>query len=357
MTYKYLSVFLSIVLLCTGCDASPVTPVLPLPEFVTATLPITAAPIATATLIPPTITPTVSPIAGTTTSEVNVRVDTSTASQSLGTIPAFSAVQVIGKDTSGIWFRVLINNEAGWVRSDFVQLTDATAVVPVFVAETSNGATERGVVLRGVNVRSGPGQDFDSLGLLNQNDVIPILGKDSSAAWIKISYPVSVEGTGWVAAEYLQIENHDAIPILDEIAEVPATKSAETTSQPETIPQQPILADNDTADTPLKTFILSENASHSIQFQGEISASNGDSEDWVGFFAESNNVVIQVLCESGAIKVELFQAGIPIELASDCGDVELVQVMPQQEYLLRLSPKNMDSSATINYQIKLKIVK
>lgn len=356
MNYKFLSVFISVVVFCTSCDVTPETPAVPLPEFVTATLPVTATPIATFTSLPPTITPTVSPVAGTTTSEINVRVDTSTASQSLGTVPAFSAIQVIGKDTSGLWFRVLINNEAGWVRADYVQLTDATAEVPVFIADAGNGSA-RGVVLRGVNVRSGPGQDFDSLGLLNQNDVIPLLGKDASAAWIKISYPVSTDGTGWVAAEYLQVENLDGIPTLDEVAEIPATEMAEAPTQPETFLQQITVADNDTAESPLRNFILAENAFRSVQFQGELSAANGDSEDWLGFSARSNNVVIQVLCESGTLKVELFQAGNSSDLGVNCSSAQLVRITPQQTYLLRLSHQNIENNAATKYQVKIEIDK
>ena len=358
MKHKKISVYLSILLFCTGCDAALSTPSVSLPAFVTATLPVTAASAPTATVLPPTIAPTISPIAGTTTSEINVRADTSTASQSLGTIPAFNPVQVIGKDASGIWYQILFNNGTGWVRADFVLLSDATAEIPVIVGEAETGSAGRGVVLRGVNVRSGPGQDFDSLGLLNQNDVVSILGKDFSGTWIKIKYPPAEDGAGWVAAEYLQVTNLDAIPQSDEAVERTPTKIIETPLAQSSPPplQQSTLTDNDTINAPLAVFVLSANGVRSVQFQGQVAAL-ADGEDWFRFSAENDDVVIQVLCDSGGIKVELFQEGAANDLKLECGTSQIFPVGQGQEYLLRISPIPIDTNVSIKYELKIKISK
>ncbi|MBI3169538.1 MAG: SH3 domain-containing protein [Chloroflexi bacterium] len=351
MNHKKLSALIVTILFCSGCDATPTTPSIALPEFVTATLPATSAPITTQTSPSPTTAPTIAPLAGTTTSEVNVRVDTSTASESLGTIPAFSTVQIVGKDISGIWFRILYNNDAGWVRADYVQVSDVTAEIPVWGAETGSGSAGRGVILRGVYVRSGPGKDFDSLGLLNQNDVVSILGKDSSGAWMKIAYPASADGTGWVAAEYLQIDNAGNIPTLDEATEVTATNTPESSSS---VPAQTALTDGDTADAPLAIFVLSPAAVRAVQFQGEVSAADG--EDWIGFSSQSDDVVIQVLCESGGIKVELLQtAAAPSLMELDCGGVQNFQITEGQNYFLRILPVLNSDQTSIKYELKIKV--
>lgn len=354
VNYKKISTLIAVILFCSGCDTAPATPTVSLPEFITATLPVPSAPMATQTPVPPTIAPTIAPIAGTTTTEVNVRADTSTASSSLGTIPAFSAVQIIGKDASGNWLRILYNNDAGWIRANYVQVSDATAEIPVWSVEAGNGSVGSGVVLSGVNVRSGPGRDFDSLGLLNQNDVVSILGKDSSGTWMKIDYPASADGTGWVAAEYLQIENIDAIPTLDEAAEMPAAETPVSSTQP---PSQPAaLTDGDTANDPLADFVLSPASTRLAQFQGEVSAT--DAEDWVRFSSQSDDVVIQVLCESDGIKVELFQAvDIPGLLDLSCGATQSIQVDQGQVYTLRVSPVLSDDPVSRHYQLKIKIGK
>ena len=67
-----------------------------LPEFVTATLPPTSIPQATHTPLPPTSIPTTPPVAGTTNTQINVRAETNTASESYGVIPAFTQVQITG---------------------------------------------------------------------------------------------------------------------------------------------------------------------------------------------------------------------------------------------------------------------
>lgn len=325
-------------ILLTSCTVTPVTPAVPTVAFVTATLPptVTAAP--TLTSLPPTIAPTIAPIAGTTTSEVNVRVDTSTASASLGTIPAFNPVQIIGRDASGNWLRVIFNNEAGWVRADLVQLAEASAEIPVVGAESTPGSA-RGVIVRGVNVRSGPGTQFESLGLLSPNDVIVLLGKDSGGAWLQIGYPAAPDGSGWVAAEYVQADNVDALPVIG----TSVAASAEATSAPQT-QLMPVRNEGDTAEAPLAFFDLSMVGT--VQFQGEISEL-ADVEDWLGFITQSPGIIIEVSCQSGNVQVELSQIGAtPNSPILTCGETRRIQMQAGVENRLRIT-------GSARYQLKL----
>lgn len=357
MTYKHILLFTALILAPGGCDATPATPLTPMPEFITATLPPTAAPAASQTSLPPSPAPTISPIAGTTTSEINVRAETSTASESLGTIPPFSAVQIVGKDVSGKWLRILFQDGAGWVRADFVQVADASAQIPVWETEAGSGSG-RGVVLRGVNVRTGPGQDFKSLGLLNQNDVVSILEKDSSGEWMKIEYPAAPDGIGWVAADFLQIENVDAIPILAATDEATATTVQGVETQTVSTPVQTAWMDGDSADFPLVNFLLSPNSAHTMQFQGWVSAPEGDNEDWITFASQSDDVVIQVLCDSPGVKVELLASvGTPSLLELNCDGVQKMQVVENQRYYVKISSLPIGVPVFIEYELKIKINK
>lgn len=363
MTYKNLNAILGFLLFCTGCDASLLTPTVSAPEFVTATLPVTATAISFSTEIPITISeatmaPTNAPVNGTTTSEVNVRADTSTASPSLGTVPAFSAIQVSGKDPSGIWYQIVFNNGTGWVRADFVQLADATVSISVVVPEMPSDAVGRGVVLRGVNVRSEPDQDVNSLGLLNQNDVISIFGKDSSGEWVQIEFPPAVDGKGWVAAEFLEIENIASIPTLNQDRKAtPTVAEAFSAPQPNPPQQSSFLNDTDSAEAPVATFVLSQAGTRSAQFQGEIASPNGDSEDWVRFSNETNNVVIQVLCNDSNIQVELLHENVISDSQIECGKSQLIRVNPWQEYLLKFTSKSSGKPINDKYELHIKISK
>jgi len=339
-------------LILAGCGVETVTPNATLPEFVTATLPPTATPFATHTSLPPTAVATVAPISGRTTTEVNLRQGTSTASPSLGTIPAFSNIQITGKDTSGLWVQVIFNGNTGWVRADFVQADDAAAEIPVLGGEAGSGSGFRGVVLRGVNIRSGPGTNFDSLGLLNQNDVVPVTGRDSSGGWFQVEYQ---NGSGWIATEFLQVENSEAIPVIN---------AAPQTSAPSEISPQTEAAyfaktarmDNDSPSLPLAVFELGENTSK-VFFQGDVSAPAGDTEDWIGFSSNGGQVAIQVLCSAGPLHVELLKPNGTVEiLSSECNKESIVTLAPKQTYTLKIASSPSNESLYIHYQIKLNIV-
>lgn len=284
-----------------------------------------------------------------------MRTDTSTASESLGTVPAFNPVQIIGRDVSGFWLRIIFNNDSGWVRADYVQVTDISAEIPVWDDGTGVGSAGRGVVLRGVNVRSGPGRDFESLGLLNQSDVVFILEKDSSGAWMKIEYPAAPDGTGWVAAEFLQIENTDAIPTPAITAQAAITQVIE--AQATSSPAQEAWLDGDSVSAPLANFLLAAGSTRSAQFQGEVSVPAGDSEDWIAFSSDSDDVAIQVSCESGIVKVELFPTGgMSNILEMGCGDIRMFENAAEQPYSLRISPMPNDDAVWAAYKIKIEIM-
>lgn len=347
MTRIKTNLIITILLFCAGCDAAPATPPPPPADFITATLPPTATPASTHTPAPPTQAPTTAPIPGTTTTEVNVRADTSTASESLGTIPPFSSVQITGRDSSGLWYQILFNGGAGWVRADYIQAGEAAAEIPIVGGGSSAGSRARGVVLRGVNVRSGPGRDFDSLGLLNQNDVVVIFAKDSSGAWMQVEYPPAPDDRGWIAAEFLQIDGADLVQVLEEESQTAETEiPAASAASPEIAARM----DGDSADSPLAMFTLSFDSAGSIRFQGEVSLPGGDGEDWIGFTSQFAEIVIQIACFSGGVQVELTQTGhAPI----GCGGAQLMQVVPNQAYRIRILPVPLGDWSYSKYEVRI----
>jgi hypothetical protein len=115
------------------------------------------------------------------------------------------------------------------------------------------------------------------------------------------------------------------------------------------------LTDGDTAEVPLALFTISAASARAFQFQGEVSAPDGDGVDWIGFSSQSKNVVIQVLCDSTGIQVELQQiGGTPNLLSLSCGGVQKIQVNSEQVYLLRVSPITSGSPIYIYYNLKIK---
>src|SRR3990170_1739263 len=111
-------------------------------HIITATLPPTLTPRPTDTAPPPTLVPTIAPVEGTTTSQVNVRAQPSASSESLGMLGIFTKLQIIGKDSSGGWYQIIYaegTDGKGWVTAAYVQVENGEGI-PVVGATASPGS-------------------------------------------------------------------------------------------------------------------------------------------------------------------------------------------------------------------------
>lgn len=328
------------IILCAGCggianENSPTA----MPNFLTATLPPTLSRQATQTSTLAAPMPSVvveeatpSPIEGMTTTQLNVRAEPSTASASLGMIGQFIKVQVIGSDTNRSWYQIIYAESQagkGWVRAEYVQV-NAPAEIPLVGTTSSSGAVS-GFVIQKTNVRNGPGTEFELLGVLNSNDVIFITGRDASGAWIQIEFASAPDGKGWVTAEFLQADMENAPLIgtaVDEtpapIVEMPTAASAMTAAQ-----------DGDSMQSPLAVTVFSATGSRALQARGDISAPNGDAEDWIQFTTFGGVVEVQVMCSSTTLRAELSNHEKLVDSFS-CGEQFTVQAATGSNYFLRL---------------------
>jgi uncharacterized protein YraI len=318
------------------------------PNFITATLPPTFVQLSTQTSIPlsaPTsVVPTNQPVEGTTTTEVNVRAETNTASQSLGVIAAFSKIQIIGKESSGNWFKVIYNESVGWVRAEFVQV-DSSVEVSVVEIESGSRSGRSGVVISGINVRSGAGISYESIGVLTPKDVVSIIAKDASGAWMQIIFG---NDAGWVAAEFLQIENVESIPVVE------ATQSTPVASETQVIASQVAASDGDSIELPLLKTTLEEN--RALQITGEVSAPQGDNEDWVEFSSAAEKIVIEISCSDNSLQLELWQVGSILEqFATPCNQLFLLNVSVNESYTLRVFQPITNENKYTNYRLNVKV--
>jgi uncharacterized protein YraI len=331
--------------LCAGCVGNSAT-VTATPDFFTATLPPTlttpqaaqtstpAAPVPVATSIAVEES-NVSPIEGMTTTQLNVRAEHSTASASLGMIDIFAKVQVIGRDASGSWYQIIYaeaEEGKGWVRAEYVQV-DAPAEIPLVETASGSGSAVSGLVIQKVNVRNGPGTEYEMLGVLNSNDVVFITGRDADGKWIQIEFASAPDGKGWVTAEFLKAENLESVPSIGET--VKETAGATPTLGAIVMSAMP---DGDSMQAPLIAATFSPMDSRALQVNGDVSAPNGDVEDWIRFTTNGGDVTIQVTCSSGALLAELWSNEKPVDgFSSSCGDKSVVDITPNSDYFLRLT--------------------
>ena len=91
--------------------------------------------------------------------------------------------------------------------------TQPPTFTPTLPTLTPTPILFEGTLIIKVNVRSGPGTTFESLGQLNGGEKIQILNQDKSKAWYQILYASASQGRGWVAAQYVRIPAGTEIPL------------------------------------------------------------------------------------------------------------------------------------------------
>ena len=138
-------------LLGTGCGSSTQGEMTPTPTILafTSTMPAPSVSVPSSeTPLPLSPSPTIAPVDGITTTQVNVRLEPLTASSVLGILPADMRVEITGKDPGGNWWQINYPHPdaidgKGWVTAQFITLP-SIAEVPVI------GGTEAGPI-RGCN--------------------------------------------------------------------------------------------------------------------------------------------------------------------------------------------------------------
>lgn len=348
-------------LILAACGVQP-PPVTPAPSAALSTVPsatATPAPSSSLTPLPPTPTATPAPIQGTLTIKVNVRSGPGTAFAALGLLDAGEKVQVLVRDATGAWYQIVYPaapGGTGWVAAQFVQLA-AGAQVPLDATPTPTGPSGR--VLQRLNVRSGPGLSFNSLGTLEPDVTVALTGKNATASWFQIDYPSGPGGHGWVTAQYVQTDA-SSLPVLDQFGTPVAGNASGPTPLPVTATPTigPAFDDQDSAAHPAVNVTFSTGGTRRFTYSGQVSAPGGDPEDWVEFspFAVSGSaarLVLSLACSgNGTLTVELQQGGSLLSgwgsLA--CGDQDkLISLPAGQAVELRLAPAPGQGLRLVNY--------
>ena len=65
-----------------------------------------------------------------------------------------------------------------------------------------------------LNVRIGPGTNYDILGVMLLGQQARIIGRNNDATWWQINFPGAKAGVGWVSAAYVTAENIGNVPVV-----------------------------------------------------------------------------------------------------------------------------------------------
>jgi hypothetical protein len=214
-------------------------------------------------------------------------------------------------------------------------------------------------------VRAGPGPSYDSLGILEANTFVVIMGKNATSSWLQVQYPVGTTGRGWVSVEYVKVDGTSGLPILDANG-TPITPGS-STSIPEFTPTPtvgPALVDMDTSASPVARVIFSSSGTRKFIYTGDVSTPEGDVEDWVEFTANapsgktSVTLFANLSCRgNSALIVELWQNGKMLSGwgSLTCGDIgRNLVITPSIPYLLRMRATPGNGMQYVNYTLTIK---
>ncbi len=193
--------------------------------------------------------------------QANLRASAELESDLLGSISSGTRYPVLGRSEFYPW--VLLADPAtqqpiGWVFDDLLDLqgdlyslpisslvvgapvlptpTPAAALPTATLTGQTNATTAipsaptpvpltgvTATVLGEINIRYGPGTEYDRIGVAEAGDTFTITAHHTQLPWVQISYPDSPNGLGWIAADLLEINGdlNSVTPISQTVFNLP----------------------------------------------------------------------------------------------------------------------------------------
>lgn len=165
----------------------------------------------------------------TATTAVNIRSGPGTIYPIYGVAPIGASAQVQGISPDGAWYNISIPatyspDGTAWVSAGFVTLTGTTPTElpvvqppppPAEVTTQPPAPSSASVqTTEPINLRSGPGNEYPSYGVVPANTPLQATGISSDGKWVSVVIPVSIapDGVGWVNAAYLQPFDPSTLP-------------------------------------------------------------------------------------------------------------------------------------------------
>jgi len=292
--------------------------------------------------------PRATSIEGIASTQINVRAEPSTVSDVLGIIPANTKIQIIGKDPGENWWQILYpegTQDKGWVTAQYVR-TAGKPEVPVIGGGANPSDGNVAIIQQQLNVRSGPGADFNSLGTLNPQDVVNLTGKDANGGWLQIDFASGPDGKGWISAAFVKAQGVENLPIITESGVVVGTGTPTTIPLPPTQTLIPAPMDNDSAQSPAINITLSVTGSRSFQYSSDVSSPEGDPADWAQFTPFSKTVRLSLSCDGdNSAAIEIREGGKVMQNwgSLQCDESAVLSTVPGTAYVIGVESPSSDS--------------
>jgi uncharacterized protein YraI len=146
-----------------------------------------------------------------------------------GVAPTGSQAEVLGQSEDGEWWAVrmptnIAENGTGWVPKLYTTTSNVTNPPVVKTPDLPNNINPAAptsgapsLVTRDVlNVRTGPGSAYPSLGKVGIGTVLAVVGVSSTGEFYVVNVPIELNpsGQGWIQARFVRAENVSNVPVV-----------------------------------------------------------------------------------------------------------------------------------------------
>jgi uncharacterized protein YgiM (DUF1202 family) len=147
----------------------------------------------------------------------------------MGVAPDGARAEVIGESQDGEWWAIrvpstLSSEGTAWVLKVFTSATSISGVpvlptpdLPRNITPDAPASGAPALITREpLNVRTGPGTAFPSLGRVGQGTVLAVVGVSPDREYYLVNVPTSIDpsGRGWVAARFVRSVNVSNVPVV-----------------------------------------------------------------------------------------------------------------------------------------------
>lgn len=151
---------------------------------------------------------------------LNVRQGPGAQYSRVGMLKAGTTVDVVGRSQDNGWLQIPYPNATGrgWVSAQFAGVSGNLSAVPVVSALPAQPAPPAparpaAATTDTLNIRRGPGTEFEPIGRAPAGTTYDIVGRSSDNGWLQIPYP-DAKSRGWISARYTTISgNLNSVPV------------------------------------------------------------------------------------------------------------------------------------------------
>ncbi len=153
--------------------------------------------------------PTTAPVSGDTpygvvlSAYLNVRTGPGINYAILTTVAGGDILSIVGRTADNSWYQVDTAAGTGWIYSGFVATRNEYGASPVTTSSAAGAAIAGPIAIintGALNIRSGPGPQYDRIGTLAGGTETQIIGHSMDWSWWLLNTSV---GTGWASALYV----------------------------------------------------------------------------------------------------------------------------------------------------------